>query len=166
VREFLEEHLQRVYRFALRLTSDHHEAEDIVQETFLRAWRHRERLREPAAARFWLLRIAANIWRDQLRKPRRVALWGDAPEEGNGTGGLLGPPERRVLAEEEIERALRAMDALPERQRQVLYLHAFEELPHAEIAAVLEISQGAVKASLSLARRAMRERLRNLLKKD
>src|SRR3989304_8552329 len=65
VKVLLEEHVPRVYRFALRLTGNRHEAEDLTQETFLRAWRHRRRLRDRSAARVWLFAIAANLWRDR-----------------------------------------------------------------------------------------------------
>ena len=70
VSNLLEEWAPRVYRFALRLCNDPHIAEDLAQETFLRAWRHRGRLRDERVARVWLFRITANLWRDQLRRNR------------------------------------------------------------------------------------------------
>src|SRR5262245_27283653 len=60
----------RVFRFALRLTGDPHAAEDLTQETFLRAWPARGRLRDDRLMRVWLFRITANIWRDRLRRDR------------------------------------------------------------------------------------------------
>jgi RNA polymerase sigma-70 factor (ECF subfamily) len=157
VRGLLEQHVAHVYGFALRLTRDCHRAEEITQETFLRACRHQRRLREPKAARVWLLRIAVNLWRDQVRRERR------RPEQVHSSldeqYSPRTPPEREVADKEDVQRALEAMDSLPSRQREVLYLHACEELSLAEIAEVLEVSPEAVKASLSLARKKMRRRL-------
>ena len=66
--EQLEPHLPHVYRFALRLAGDPHLAEDLTQETYLRAWRGRRQLRSAQSARVWLFRISVNLWRDQLRR--------------------------------------------------------------------------------------------------
>jgi RNA polymerase sigma-70 factor (ECF subfamily) len=160
VSNLLEEWAPRVYRFALRLSNDAHTAEDLTQETFLRAWRQRERLRDPRAARVWLFRIAVNLWRDQLRRGRSpVARAG--PLEESEPGHVL-PPERLVADQEEVNRALEAMAILPPRQREVLYLSACEGLASAEIAEVLGISAEAAKANLSLARKKMRQQLGDL----
>jgi RNA polymerase sigma-70 factor (ECF subfamily) len=161
VGSLLEELAPRIYRFALRLTCDSHAAEDLTQETLLRAWRRRDRLREPHAARVWLFAIAVNLWRDALRRGRHLA---------GRAGPLVGDPVGRVLApdadaarQEDLRRALDAMDALPERQREVLYLSACEGLALAEVASVLGITASAAKASLSLARRKLREELSDLV---
>lgn len=150
-------YLSRVYRFALRLARDPHEAEEIVQETYLRACRKRSSLRDPAAGGAWLLRIAANVWRDRLRGAarRREELAEMGPDAPLAAAPSPGPAE-----EDEVRRVLRLMDGLPPRQRQVLYLSAVEELGHAQIAKVLDISGESVKANLSLARKTMRRRLR------
>lgn len=157
MRDVLEAHLPYVYRFALRLAGDHHAAQDIAQETMLRAWRHRSRLRDPRAAKTWLLTIAANIWRDQLRRKSRLPLaW--LPEADDPPADE--PPVSQVLTRREaIEAVRRRMDRLPPRQREVLYLRTFEELSLDQIAGVLAISVGAAKVSLSHARRALRAAL-------
>lgn len=158
--KLLEEWLPRVYRFALRLSDDPHVAEDLTQETFLRAWRHRGRLRDPRAARVWLFRIAVNLWRDQVRRGRSpVARAGPLAET---EAGRSQPPERLAAGKEDLGRALEAMAALPPRQREVLYLCTCEGLAAAEAAEVLGISAAAAKASLSLARQKMREQLPDL----
>jgi RNA polymerase sigma-70 factor (ECF subfamily) len=138
----------------LHLTGQAEAAEDLTQETLLRAWRSRGKLRDPRVARVWLLRIATNLWTDQLRqlklRPRVLEFE---------------PPCRRPTAAEKsderenVERALAAMDQLPPRQRQVLHLVTCEGLSLAEVGEVLEIEPAAVKASLSLARKEMRRRL-------
>ena len=156
----LEAWVPRVYRFALRLSNDPHAADDLTQETFLRAWRRRDRLRDPAKARVWLFRITANIWRDRLRRGRSpVARAGplvDIQVEHTP------PPDRVVADRDELSWALDALAALPPRQREVLYLSACEVMAPAEVAAVLGISPEATKANLSLARKAMRQQLHDL----
>jgi RNA polymerase sigma-70 factor, ECF subfamily len=160
VENLLEELVPRVYRFALRLTGDPHLAEDITQETFLRAWRQRKSLREASAARLWLFRIANNLWRDQLRRSRHPAERATTVVEQ--IADVAPNAESAAERQEELQRALTVMDRLPERQRQVLYLCACEELSAGQVADVLGISLQAVKASLSVARKKMRAELRSL----
>jgi RNA polymerase sigma-70 factor (ECF subfamily) len=156
----LEEYVPRVYRFAVRLTNDVHTAEDLTQETFLRAWRNLDRLREPEAVRVWLFRITANLWRDQLRRGRSpIARAGPLSDEYVGRALT---PETTAGAQEQADRAMDALAMLPDRQREVLYLNACEGLAAAHIAEVLGISTEAAKASLSLARKRMREELRDV----
>ncbi len=149
------EHATRVYRFALRLTGDSNDAEDLTQETLLRAWRRKHRLRQPEAARTWLLRIAANAWRDQLRRAaRRLASRSEDSSEPIDEDS----PEQILQQREELGEVLLEIDQLPPRQRQVLYLSAFEDLSQKEIARVLGINRSAVKSSLAVARATLREK--------
>jgi RNA polymerase sigma-70 factor (ECF subfamily) len=153
----LEQHVDAVYRYALRLTRRADLAEDVAQETLLRAWKCRGRLRDPRAARSWLLRIATNVWSDQLRKTRAdpAVLESEPPCSRR--------PAAQVFADQEnVRLALEAMDQLPQRQRQVLYLITCEQLSHEEVAEVLEIGVAAVKSNLCIARKAMRTRLKQL----
>jgi RNA polymerase sigma-70 factor (ECF subfamily) len=160
VRNLLEELVPRIYRFALRLTHDPHAAEDLTQDTVLRAWRGKSRLRNPHAARVWLFRITVNLWRDQLRRGRsRIAQAETLPDN---QPGQTPAPDRQVAEQDEVRRALAALDRLPERQRNVLYLNACEGLAAAEIAAILGVHYDSVKASLCVARKKLREELRDL----
>jgi RNA polymerase sigma factor (sigma-70 family) len=157
VSKLLEEWAPRVFRFALRLCEDPHVAEDLTQETFLRAWRQRARLRDERAGLVWLLKITANLWRDQVRRGRAAVAQARPFLKDNP--GPDQSPERVAAGREELARALAAMAELPARQREVLYLSACEGLASAAIAEILGISADAVKANLSLARKRMRERL-------
>ena len=158
--DLLEFWLPRVYQFALRLTQDRHAAEGLAQETFLRAWRRRESLREPDATRVWLFRIAANLWRDHLRRGRSpVARAGSLDAEASSPAPT---PEHLIAEQETLQCVLEAVDSLPDRQREVLYLSAREGLPPREIAAILGISPTAAKANLFLARKRLREQLPDL----
>ena len=152
--------MPRVYRFALRLTNDPDVADDLTQETFLRAWRRRDRLRDPAKARVWLFRITANVWRDRLRRRRSpVARAGPLAESETGH---TASPDQVAIDRDDLGRALDALAALPPRQREVLYLSACEGMKPSEVAAVLGISPDAAKANLSLARKAVRRQLPDL----
>jgi RNA polymerase sigma-70 factor (ECF subfamily) len=157
----LEQHVPRVFGFAVRLTGSRHAAEDLTQETFLRAWRHGVGTRDADRTRVWLFQIAANLWRDQLRRKRL------APERA-GPLDFEQPDSRtcpRIFAEqqEQVTLAMASLDELPARQREVLYLSACEGLAHTEIAEILECTLDAVKSNLSIARRKMRAQLAETL---
>lgn len=153
----IEEHVGSVYRYALRLTRRPDLAEDLTQETLLRGWRSRQKLRDERAARVWLFKIATNLWTDQLRRGRF------RPEALD-----IEPPCPRPLPvaasdeRENVRMALAGMDELPPRQRQVLYLVTCENMAHGEVATILGINESAVKANLSLARKEMRLRLKDI----
>jgi RNA polymerase sigma-70 factor (ECF subfamily) len=153
----IEEHVGNVYRYALRLTRRADAAEDLTQETMLRCWRNRENLRDPRVTRVWLLKIATNLWNDQLRRRKHEtkSIIADPPCP-RATASMIGD------ARESVELALAAMDELPPRQRQVLYLITCEQMTNDEVANVLELSEVAVKANLSLARKEMRRRLKDI----
>jgi RNA polymerase sigma-70 factor, ECF subfamily len=153
----IEEHVGSVYRYALRMTGRTDAAEDLTQETMLRGWRNRRRLRDPRATRVWLLRIATNLWNDELRRAKfRTQTMTEEPP----CPRLL--PTATDDERENVRQAMAAMDELSPRQRQVLYLATCEGLAHSEVGTILEISKAAVKANLSLARKEMRRRLRDL----
>ena len=153
----IEEHVGSVYRYALRLTRRPDFAEDLTQETLLRGWQSRERLRDQRAARVWLFRIATNLWTDQLRRGRF------RPETLDTEPACPRPlPDTKSDEQESVRLALAAMDQLPPRQRQVLYLITCENMAREEVAAILGISDTAINANLSLARREMRRRLKDI----
>jgi RNA polymerase sigma-70 factor (ECF subfamily) len=157
--DWLEEWAPRVYRFALRLTRQTHAAEDLTQETLLRAWGRHTQLRNASSARVWLFRIAVNLWRDQLRRRRSPVARAKELDE-DCVQQQQSAPDIACARQEEVELARQALDQLPDRQRQVLYLHACEQMTLAEIADVCGISADAVKASLSVARKKVRELLK------
>ena len=101
----------------------------------LRGWRSRGKLREPAAARVWLLRIATNLHRDHCRGGAD-----DRSRSWRSRSTRRPPVSGRLEQRECVERALAALDELPPRQRQAMHLVTIEQLSHAEAADVLEIS--------------------------
>ena len=152
-----EEHLDVVYRYALRLSHDDQLARELTQETMLRGWRGRSALREPTAARSWLLKIATNTWTDwQRRWPHEPRLLEAEPPSREPSN------IKTLIHREQVALALAALDELPPRQRQVMHLVTVEQIEQSEVAEILGISVASVKANLSAGRKAMRERLRDV----
>lgn len=141
-------HTPRLYQLALRLLGgDVRDAEDAVQETWIRAVEGLQRFRWEAAFGTWLGGIAVNVCRDALRRRRRGREdpWEDTVEVAQSA-----PPAGERI---DLERAIAA---LPEGYRMILVLHDIESLPHDAIAAHLGISAGTSKSQLHRARRAVR----------
>ncbi len=128
----------------------------------MKAWKNRGTLRDPRAARVWLLSIAANVWRDHARRERLREE--SLREIARGAAPANAEVDRVTIDRDELRAIVEAVDGLPPRQRQVMYLHAFENLSHADIARVLDMSGDAVKVHLSEARRALRSRLEGLFR--
>lgn len=159
------------------------DAEDMVQDTFLRAWRYRHGFSGRSTFRAWLYRIATNACLDFLReRPRRVLPYDVAPAaDPDGTlpaplphawlepcpDGWLDPPapgeegpEALAVAKETVELAfLAAIQHLPPRQRAVLILRDVLEFPAADTAQLLEMSVASVKSALQRARATLKERM-------
>jgi RNA polymerase sigma-70 factor (ECF subfamily) len=136
----------RLFGLAVGIVRNRDAAEDIVQETFIKAYRNLAGFRGDAGIYTWLYRIAVNTAHNHLRRRRKgeqVDLEEVAPViEADGPG----PAE--ITANVELAEAIQtAVGVLPARQREVFMLHYFEQLTHREIAAVLGITEGAVKAN-------------------
>ena len=157
-------HLDALHRVARRLTGRGGDAEDLVQETYLRAFRGAGRFTPGTDLRAWLFRLLRNAfidgWRRESRSPvdRRADPEEAASSSTEGQNMLRGDVELerlRGVVGEEIEAALRA---LPEESRTVVLLD-LEGLAEAEIAEVMGCAPGTVKSRLYRARLALRERL-------
>lgn len=152
--EIVTRHYQPVYRLAWRMAGDAAMAEDVTQEAFIRLWRNPLQVREAAAVRGWLMRVAANAAIDRARKPRLAALE-LAPETADPQARPDAP-----LARAEASRLVdEALAELPDRQRQAVVLSYFEGLTNAEMADVMDVSVEAVESLLARARRFLKDRL-------
>jgi RNA polymerase sigma-70 factor (ECF subfamily) len=153
-------HLDTLYRVALRLTGEPAAAEDLVQDTMLRALRAWQSFRPGSNARAWLVTILRNQfingWRSRKRAPTGVDM--DSVPEPADPGDP--DPEGRFFNELVDEEVLAAVDALPDDFREVLVLSDMEGLPYADIASSLGIPVGTVKSRLFRARRILQGRLR------
>jgi len=155
--EHIEPHLPSVYRFALRLTQDRHTAEDLTQETFLRAWKNRKQLRDEQVVRVWLFRIAHNLWNDEARRGKRQPSMEHNLEQVIDVGAIQ--PEVEAGLSEEFENVLTTIESLPPRQREVMHLSAVEGLSVTEISEVLDLNRNAVKVNLCEARKKVQQAL-------
>ena len=155
--EIVRRYQKRVYAVALRIVRRHDVADDVAQDTFIRAWRALVSFDLARPFGPWICRIAANLALNHVRSPR-------AREEGLPEGhdeqpapaadaleGVLDAEAQAVLG--------RALLALPAEQRAVFVLRVNEELSYKEIAETLELSIGTVMSRLSRAREKLREAL-------
>lgn len=133
----------KLYALAWRMLHNRADVEDAVQEAFVKAYRSLKRFRGEARFSTWLYRIAVNHILNKLRKQkkmRRVDLDLDRMESRD-------TPTRSSRNSELKTAVARAIDSLPPRQRAIFHMRYEEERPHAEIAEILGISEGGVKAS-------------------
>jgi RNA polymerase sigma-70 factor (ECF subfamily) len=153
-------HLDTLYRVALRLTGDRASAEDLVQETMLRALRAWSSFRPGSNARAWLVTILRNQfingWRSRKRAPMGVDV--ESIPEPADPGDP--DPEGRFFSELVDDEVMHAVDGLPDDFREVLVLSDMEGLPYADIATTLGIPVGTVKSRLFRARRILQGQLR------
>lgn len=151
-RELVARHGTKLQRFALRMLREPADAEDVVQETFLRLWQRARDYSPDARVGTWLHRITHNLAIDRLRARGRLT-----PMLDEDDAAPISAPQSRVLAERERRETLsRAMDELPERQALAVMLVYFHEHSGAEAAKVLGVSEEALESLLSRARRALR----------
>lgn len=155
--------LPDVTRFARSLTRDDAATEDLVQETFLRAWRHWDSFTPGSEARAWLFTIARNTWRKQApRDARLVAMEDEALQSLAEPDYPLGAPDPvlRALSHTDLGVAIRdAIDALPDSFREVVELVEVQQLSYQEASDVLEIPVGTVRSRLFRARRLLQHAL-------
>jgi RNA polymerase sigma-70 factor, ECF subfamily len=150
----------RIYRYVLSLVHDPAEAQDLTQETFLRAYRRRDSLRDPNAIRGWLYRIATHVCLDRLRRQRVVDVSLDDKEGERRADSVPSEwPSALEIAEREQTGVCvqRCLDFLSDSYRAVLLLHESHSLTAQEIADVLGESLGTVKIRLHRARRKLQE---------
>lgn len=147
----------QIHALVLRLVRDEHDAGDVVQETYLRAFRSIGSFRSQAAVTTWLYRIAANCSSTHLRRRRRRShdvLRTDLPVADLGAERAQ---EAAASGADDRERLLAALASLPDPLRSVVVLRDVYELPHDAIAAELGISKAASKVRLHRARRRLRD---------
>lgn len=151
---FLSEHRSRVYGVALRVVSDPELADDVVQETFLRAWKGLARFRGESSLSTWLHRITINTALTARRRAvRHQGRSLDSVDEVVAEATPYVDPERRGEVLDLRMRLRIALDALPAGQKAVVVLKDIEGWTHTEIAEHLEITESAAKVRLHRAHR-------------
>ena len=161
-RELYQEFEAMVYNLALRMSGNPADAEDIAQETFIRAYRHLNKFRGKSSLKTWVFRIALNCSNTRLRqRGRHLANRVDdseselerAVDEGRS-------PEERALAAD-LSAAVRiGLDHLPLRYREAVFLRDFEDMNYSEIAEVLGVRIGTVRSRIARGREQLRKWLK------
>ena len=158
-----------IYNFIWRLVGESADAEDLTQETFLKAHSELKKLRDPAQFKYWLYRIARNEVYQKLRKSQRVTVVSIDDEEvsyydflEDGSSGL--DPESQVLALELNRVIHQALDAMSPKYRDVFVLAVFQKESYENISKIVGRSLLSVKTDIYRARLAVKEQLNKYLK--
>ncbi len=158
--------LDSLYRTALRLTRSPADAEDLVQDTYLKAFRAADRFEPGTNLRAWLFTILHNTARNRVRDRAREAVTVDSEAveaaADAGMGGSGDTPESLLLRDTLGPELQAAIDALPDAFRQAVWLRDVEEFSYAEIARMLDIPPGTVMSRISRGRRMLFDRLHHL----
>ena len=161
-------HLDLLYRTALRLTHDRVEADDLVQETWLRALRHFDQFDPGSNCRAWLVTILRNAFLNRLRRRGRERLESDMTGERGDSAPFEDSAIERSTPEEEFFQTVfhgdveRALKSLSPAFQQVIVLADLEGFTYKEIAQVLHCPIGTVMSRLSRARQLLRTELQTL----
>ncbi len=150
----VDRHYSLVFRLSARVLGNAADAEDVTQEAFVKLWRNPPELRNQAALKGWLVRVARNLAIDRLRRARNTS---DSELEL-----LVDPstaPDGHLRHGQAADEVSAALAQLPERQRTALQLTYFEALGNQETASIMDVSVEAVESLLSRARRSLRTML-------
>jgi RNA polymerase sigma-70 factor (ECF subfamily) len=156
------EYLDGLYSYAVVLSRNRTEAEDLVQETCLRALRAMERLRSDSNIKSWLFTILRNIWLNQLRQSRTAGEVVELDLDENSANMAVDTakdPYATYVSNVEREQVRNAIQQLPLEFREIILLREYEELAYEEIATLLDCPVGTVMSRLARARAKLRELL-------
>ncbi len=157
----VERYKKRLYAFAFKLVQNHHDAEDLSQETFLRAYTSLDQFRGEGSFISWLFTITVNTYRSLKRKKSFKIVDMEVEE-------VMQVPTKENDVTHNFSNELQALtktaiEKLPPKQKLILILRTFEQLSYQEIAQITGISQESVKANLSYARQNLRNQLQELM---
>ena len=156
-RGLVESHSREVFRLAYRMTRNEEDAEDIVQETFIRAYQRMGDFEQRASFSTWLYRITANAAIDLLRRRKRVEGRNTPLEDADS--GVAGEQEKQVFGRQVRESVNAALGRLSALERAAFVLRHSEELSLSEISATLDITVNATKQAIFRAVKKLRSAL-------
>ena len=146
-RQIVEEYSPRVFRLAFRMVGNEHDAEEVVQETFLRAYRGLKRFEQKAALGTWLFRIASNCAVDLLRARKKMQQAQNGLE-ADSFSGRDRDPEQEVSDRQFKKKVTHLLDRLAPKERSAFVLRHFHECSIAEIGEIMGMGQSAVKQAV------------------
>ncbi len=164
----IEKYRKQMIHYMFRMTGNQAVAEELAQEVFLRVYRSRESYRAEAKFTTWLYRIATNLGvnyaRDHKHEKAAQNVYLDQPDAETGTTPDVADSrltvEQKLLRNERLAGIRAHVMALPDRQRQAVLMHKYQEMDYREIGAVLKLSESATKSLLFRAYQTLRERLK------
>ena len=162
--DLVQNHAREIQLFLYKLCGNHHDAEELAPDVFIKAYRKIDTLREPAATRRWLYTIAVNHFNDWIKPRRRTAMRaiGDI-DDYDLSGPRQDQPAKQAAAIEFSAWLNECILGLPDRQRTVLLLFSAKGFDYGDIADSLGISADAVKMSLFHAREKLKRRVAKFL---
>jgi RNA polymerase sigma factor (sigma-70 family) len=149
---------QNLYRFASGILKDSHEAEDVVQDIFMKLWNMRDRIEEINNLNAFAYKMTRNICLDKL-KGRRMHYY-DTTGKGVPEPEVNDPnPESMVEMKDSAERVKNLISNLPEQQKSIIYMRDVDGYSYEEISEIMSMEINAIRVTLSRARRSVRESL-------
>ena len=160
-------HMSLLYNYALRLTNNEDEAKDLIQDTYLKAYRFIDKYQNDTNAKAWLFRILKNSFINNYRKNSRTPEQVEYSEVEEYVGLLKAESAPSTDMRKDVydnllgDDVMRAMESLNEEFRTIIILSDLEEMTYEEIAEILEIPLGTVRSRLHRARKMMQDKLYN-----
>jgi RNA polymerase sigma-70 factor (ECF subfamily) len=159
-------HMDALYRTALRMTKNENDAEDLVQETFAKAYRFWDKFEKGTNARAWLFKIMTNIFINEYRSKSRAPVSVNVDDIDDnflyGQLAVAGPaedPERQFFAKIFDDDVKKAIEELPDDFRMVVVLSFLEGFSYQEIAEICDLQLGTVKSRLHRGRKLLQKKL-------
>lgn len=146
---------QKLYRVAYYILESESDAEDALQELYLRLWKGRDFLDNVLNPQAYSIRLLKNICIDRIRSASKMALDAAIPEEET-----VAAEDERIDSRQRLEKVLAAVKSLPERQRQVLTMRLIEEKPYDKISSETGLNYLTVRVTLARARKSLKSKLK------
>jgi RNA polymerase sigma-70 factor (ECF subfamily) len=160
--QMVDRYKDRLMNVIGRMLSSREEAEDVVQETFVRVYQHRQSFNFKHCFSTWIYTIALNLARNELRKRRKFKFYEISDMQGNEVEFAVDPKIPTRLP----EMLKKAIATLPEKYKMAFMLRDIEEMPYEEVAKVLDVPLGTVKSRVNRARLMLREKLQPKLEEQ
>lgn len=159
--QIIHEYGDDIYRFCFHLTGSRDEADDLYQDTFVKAIQLRHKLDRSGNIKSYLMGISVNLWKNRVKKEtrRRELIPEISYEDAQWQVGVQSDPLRAVVDQEAGQDVMAAVAGLPDKQRVVVLLHYTQDYPTGEIARILHIPRGTVLSRLAKARQNIRSYL-------